>query len=84
MDGTNAQCCSDKGVAHALHCAWCMRKDMVYYSDTHGAKHATKAIMPQSASLTQHMNIVHLKTEVSHSTQQDPLQNTPPNPQCEN
>ena len=62
MDGTNAQCCLDKGVADALHCAWYMWKDMVYYSENHGAKYTTKAIMPKSASLTQNMNIVHLKT----------------------
>ena len=28
-----AQCCLDKGPAHAVHCAWYMRKDMVYYSE---------------------------------------------------
>ena len=36
--------------------------------------------MPNSASLTQNMNIMHLKTQVSgstHSTQQDPLKNAP-------
>ena len=37
---------------------------MVYYSENRGAKYATKAIMPQSASLT----IMHLKTKVSDST----------------
>ena len=58
-----------------------MRKDMVYYSENQGAEYATKAIMPQSASLTQNMNIMHLKTKVSdstHSTQWDQLKNAPP------
>ena len=41
---------------------------MVYYSENQGAKYATKAIMPKSASLTQNMNIMHLKTKVSDST----------------
>ena len=30
IDGTNAQCCLDKGIADPLHCAWYMRKDRVY------------------------------------------------------
>eukprot|EP00670_Eutreptiella_braarudii_P016630 CAMPEP_0174355694 /NCGR_PEP_ID=MMETSP0811_2-20130205/25962_1 /TAXON_ID=73025 ORGANISM="Eutreptiella gymnastica-like, Strain CCMP1594" /NCGR_SAMPLE_ID=MMETSP0811_2 /ASSEMBLY_ACC=CAM_ASM_000667 /LENGTH=34 /DNA_ID= /DNA_START= /DNA_END= /DNA_ORIENTATION= len=34
---------------------------MVYYSGANqGAKYATKTIMPQSPSLTQNMNIMHL------------------------
>ena len=60
--------CWDKGVAYVLHCAWYMQKDMLYYSENQGAKYATKAIMPQSASLAQNMNIMHLKTQVSDST----------------
>ena len=55
--------CLDKGVAYAVHCAWYMRKDMVYYSENQGARYVTKAIMPQSASLTQNMNIMHLKNQ---------------------
>ena len=38
---------------------------MVYYSENQGAKYATKNIMPRSASLTQNMNIMHRKTQVS-------------------
>ena len=49
---------------YTVHCARYMRKDMVYYSENQGAKYATKAIMPKSTSLTQNMNIMHLKTEV--------------------
>ena len=45
-----------------------MRKDMVYDSENRGANYATKALMPQSASLTQNMNILHPKAQVSHST----------------
>ena len=41
---------------------WYTRKDMVYYCENRGAKYATKAIMPQSASLTQNMNM-HPKTQ---------------------
>ena len=81
-DRTNAWCCLDKGVAYALHCARDMREDTVHYSEK-GARYATKAIMPQSASLTQNMNIVHLKAQVSHSTrgtQWGPLKNAPPKP----
>ena len=43
--------------------------------------YATKAIMPKSASLRQNINVMHLKTQVSHSThgtQQDQLKNAPP------
>ena len=43
--------------------------------------------MPKSASLTQNINIMHLKAQVSdstHSTQEDQLKNAPPNAQCEN
>ena len=65
-------CCLDKGVAHALHCAWHVRKDLVYYSENQGAKYATKAIMPQSASLTQNVTM-HLKTQVSDSTRSTQL-----------
>ena len=64
-----------------LHCAWYMRKDMVYYSENQGAKYATKAIMRQSASLTQNTNIMHLKIKVSdssHCTQYDHLKNARP------
>jgi hypothetical protein len=43
-------------------------KDLVYYSENQGAKYATKAIMPQSAALTQKMNIMHLKTKVRQHT----------------
>ena len=71
IDGTNAQCCLDNGVGHTLHCAWSMWKDM-QYSQNQGAEYAPKAIMPKSASLTQNMNIMHLKTHVldsTHSTQ---------------
>ena len=46
IDGTNAQYCLDKGVAYTLHCAWYMRKDMVYYSENQGAKCATKVTKP--------------------------------------
>ena len=52
---------------------------MVYHSENQVAKYATKAIMPKSASLTQKMNIMHLKIKVSdstHSTHQ--LKNAPP------
>ena len=38
IDGSNTQCCLDKGVADTLHCGWYMRKDMVYYSENQGAK----------------------------------------------
>ena len=54
---------------------------MVYYSENQGEKYATKAIMPKPASLTQNMNILRLKIQVSdstHSTQQDQLKNAPP------
>ena len=47
---------------------------MVFYSENQGARYATKAIVPQSASLTQNMNIVHLESKVSDnrdSTQWD-------------
>ena len=57
-----------KGVAYALHCAWYMRKDMLYCSENQGAKYATNAIMPKSASLTQNMNIMHLKTNIRQHT----------------
>ena len=57
----------DKAVAYALHCACYAGKDLVHYSENQGAKYATKAIMPQSASLTQTVNIVHLKTQASDS-----------------
>ena len=50
-----------------LHCAWYMRKDMVYYSENQGAKYAMKAIMPQSAALAQTMNVMPLKAHVSDS-----------------
>ena len=33
------------------------------YSENQGATYATKAIVPQSAALTQNMNITHLKTQ---------------------
>ena len=36
---------------------------MVHYSENHGAKCATKAVVPKSASLTQNMDIMHLKTQ---------------------
>ena len=47
---------------------WYMRKDTVYYSENQGAKYATEAIMPKSASLTQNRNTMHLETKVSDST----------------
>ena len=43
-DGTNAKCCLDKDAAYATHCAWYMRKDMLYYSETKGQN------MPQRSS----------------------------------
>ena len=43
-----------------------MRKDMADYSEDQGAKCAANAIMPQSAPLTQNMNITHLKPEAAH------------------
>ena len=55
-----------------------MQKDMVHYSKNQGAKYATKAMMRKTFSLTQNMNIMHLKTKVldsTHSTQQDQLKN---------
>ena len=51
---------------YTVHGMW---KDMVYYSENQAAKHATKAIMPKSASLTENVNIMHLKAQVSDSTQ---------------
>ena len=47
---------------------WYVRRDMVHHSETQGANYATKALMPQSASLTQNRNITHLKARVSDST----------------
>ena len=38
------------------------------YSENQGARYATKAIMSNSASLTQNMNIIHLEAQVSGST----------------
>jgi hypothetical protein len=55
---------STPGVAWVGH----LRKDMVHYSENQGAKYATKAIMPKSASLTKNMNIMHLKIKVPDST----------------
>ena len=49
------------------HCAVYMRKHMAYDSENQGAKCATKAIMPQSAAMTQNMNITPLKPKVSDS-----------------
>ena len=49
---------------------------MAYCSENQGADNATKSIVPQSASLTQNMNIMHLKTQASdstRSTQEDPF-----------
>ena len=60
---------------------WYMRKDMVCSSENQGATYATQAIIPQSASLTQNMNIVRLKAQVSdttRSTRQGQLKNAPP------
>ena len=57
-----------RGVAYLLHSAWYMQKDMVHCSENQEAKYATRAIMTQSASLTQSMSIKHLKTKVSDST----------------
>ena len=45
---------------------------MVYYSENQEAKYVIKGILPKSASLTQNMNIMHLRTKVldnTHSTQ---------------
>ena len=59
---------------------------MVYDSENQVAKYPTKAIMPQSASLTQNMNIMHLKTQASdstHRTQEYRLKNARQNPPCE-
>ena len=44
------------------------RVDMMYYSETQEAKHATNALLANRAALTQNMNFVHLKTKVSRST----------------
>ena len=38
MEGTNAQCCLDKGVAYASHGAWHTRKHVVYYSEDRGGQ----------------------------------------------
>ena len=46
----------------------CLDKKMVYYFENQGAKYATRAIMPKSASLKQNMDIMHLKAQVSDST----------------
>ena len=81
MDGTNAQCCLDKGVASALHCAWCMRKDMVCYCESQGAQYAKKAIVPQISFID--MDVMHLKPQVSDRTRSTPegkLENAPPKP----
>ena len=48
-------------MAYPVHCARYMWKDVVHYSEHRGAKYATKAIMPQSVSLTQDMTMVHLR-----------------------
>ena len=76
--------CSDKGVAYARRCGRCAWKDTVYCSEDQGAEWATNAITAQSASLTQHMTILHPKASASRSTQktpQDQWKNTPPKPQ---
>ena len=60
---------------------WCTWKDMVCYSENQGAKHVANAVVAESASLTQNMRIMHLKTRVSdstHSTQWDQLKTAPP------
>ena len=44
------------------------RVDTVYYSENQEAKHATTALLTNSAALAHNMNIVHLKTKVSGST----------------
>ena len=44
-----------------------MWKGLVNCCEKQGGQYATKAIMPKSASLTQSMNIVHLKTKASDS-----------------
>ena len=54
---------------------------MVHSSETQGAKHANKAVMPQSVSLTQNLSTVHLKAQVSdgtHRTQCGQSNNAPP------
>ena len=72
---------SELNVLVTLCCACYMRKDMVYYSENQGANYATNGTMPKPASLTQTMHIMHLKTQVSDSTQStqwDQLNNAPP------
>ena len=71
---------------HTVHGTY-MWKDMAYCSENQGADNATKSIVPQSASLTQNMNIMHLKTQASdstHSTQEDQLKNAPPKSTVQN
>ena len=55
-----------------VYCPWYVWKDMVYYySENQAAKYAAKAIMPESASLTQNTNAMHPKAryQAAHSTQ---------------
>ena len=55
--------------------------DMMYYSENQEAKYAKNAPLANRAALTQNMNIVHLKTQVSqstHGTQWNQLKNAPP------
>ena len=59
---------------------------MVFYSENQGASYAAKAVMPQSASSTQNMNILHLKTQASDTWHTvGPIEKMHrQNPRCEN
>ena len=48
-------------------CAWYTQKGVVYDSEGQGAKDAPRAIMPQSASWTQNMNMYQTDAQIAHS-----------------
>ena len=81
------ECCLDKGVAYALHCARYMRKDMGDYSESQGAKYATRAIMPHPQGHHAPISLLDTKHDHhasqspgirQHPSQQDRLKNAPP------